>query len=1361
MKIPFPVLSIIAIAVFSAISPFVVAQDADRCALHCELHETLRDANEALAKDDLHSAKKLHIEALNLRKELFPVSEYSDGHTELWESYAAVAEVMLDLDPAAGEAYCRAALRMRPNPKWRQSAEYASTLMLWGRYLDRLHEGVSGEKTMLAALRIHEEHALIGWSPYLSLCEHYLDRGDSTRTAEQVLTMYMEVFPYVTLVAYNRTSARSRVFEIQSNGVRNGNLLSSGLLDPGIRIHFKVKGGAVYIFVDANGAIVGAADVEADPTYLHPKGREGTNFTPPRQSIRFLNAWGRIYFAKGDFASAQRCFSEAAALGRFAFGKGRVVAESLTYLASAFLAGGDSQRALAVAKEASENLSGTPENAILEFASHCRLADVNRRLGKTSAYATLAPELVWQHGRRIPGLEVAEQRGRLGTCVNLGSEPNIAKFVGFDPARWATAHELRKSLNRTAIIAEARSMKDRGTAALWEGNLALASELHLAVLARFEKAYPMSDFPDGHHDIADTLHALATVYRNTEPALAIPYCERALAMRLKLLGAKHSRYASSLIQLGQLVHSSEPIRAESLFKEATDITRVGGAYFLDSMTVLGDFYRDRSEYAKAAKIYLEGLEHARRDPNPRFTPLFLENLGNVYASWGRFPEAEPYLAEAVKIRRKIHRPMHPELGKSLSNLAALYQAKGQFADALPLCQEVVAIWGNTPGGLNGIHLQQGLCALGVTHRSLGNLEAAEACLNDAVAIGKKAEKNSKEMPPQLAIEIAELLSLKGKHAEAARVSVNSVVSTAVFLKKAAASQPEQGQMNNLASRRRYLDDFISFALAAQTSPAEAYGVLMEWKCIITDGQRLTRLARTASTKGNAETKALFAKLDDVSRRYASQLNGPNYPEKAKHIAKLESEREEIEIELTRQTDEFRVLQRSIKVSPVDVRKAVPSDAVLIDFLSYARLQKGVRTQSYVAFIVSNEGIDWVDLGPAAPIDAAVADFRMRLQRGQLVSRPEDPGTSLRDKLWQPIAQKIARKKLVLLSPDRELCGLPFAALPTADGKRFLLEDVSLAVVSMPQLLPEMMAAENKSSVSQPSLLALGDVDFDGSPGRPSQAPGKNDVVASIRGLTEGNTWSSLPGTRGEVLAIESVFNKSIARGKCKLVRQAEATESLFCSEAPVHEYLHVATHGFFADAENKAAENRHPGLLSGIALAGANRPGTEGDDGILTALEVANLDLSKVKLAVLSACETGLGTAAGGEGVVGLQRAFQIAGAKTTVTSLWKVDDEATRKLMERFYENQWKKKLNVVESLREAQLWMLKDGRTALSESSLRGIARLNPCAGTQFRLSPAAVSVGRVCRLGRLALICGGGAFPVPMLSIHSSLVRTICIG
>ncbi len=160
--------------------------------------------------------------------------------------------------------------------------------------------------------------------------------------------------------------------------------------------------------------------------------------------------------------------------------------------------------------------------------------------------------------------------------------------------------------------------------------------------------------------------------------------------------------------------------------------------------------------------------------------------------------------------------------------------------------------------------------------------------------------------------------------------------------------------------------------------------------------------------------------------------------------------------------------------------------------------------------------------------------------------------------------------------------------------------------------------------------------------------------------------------------------------------------------------LHLATHGFFLNGDcttaplgtrgvgglvaagrQNAAEN--PLLISGLALAGANRraaAGPDEDDGILTAEEVASLDLSGVEWAVLSACDTGVGEIRAGEGVFGLRRAFQVAGARTVVMSLWSVDDQATRAWMRALYEGRFQRRLSTADAVHEASLTLLRDRR-------------------------------------------------------------------
>ncbi len=152
-----------------------------------------------------------------------------------------------------------------------------------------------------------------------------------------------------------------------------------------------------------------------------------------------------------------------------------------------------------------------------------------------------------------------------------------------------------------------------------------------------------------------------------------------------------------------------------------------------------------------------------------------------------------------------------------------------------------------------------------------------------------------------------------------------------------------------------------------------------------------------------------------------------------------------------------------------------------------------------------------------------------------------------------------------------------------------------------------------------------------------------------------------------------------------------------------------------------------PLLRSGVILAGGGRAPEAAsadisvnaptrDDGILTAEEIQALDLRDCDLVVLSACETGLGRLEAGQGVLGMQRAFQAAGGRAVVASLWKVDDAATAVLMERFYANLWTKKLPKLEALRQAQLDILKD--PSLVD------ARRTQTGGTRHRVGGKAIA-------------------------------------
>ena len=207
---------------------------------------------------------------------------------------------------------------------------------------------------------------------------------------------------------------------------------------------------------------------------------------------------------------------------------------------------------------------------------------------------------------------------------------------------------------------------------------------------------------------------------------------------------------------------------------------------------------------------------------------------------------------------------------------------------------------------------------------------------------------------------------------------------------------------------------------------------------------------------------------------------------------------------------------------------------------------------------------------------------------------------------------------------------------------------------------------------------------------------------------------------------------------------AAASESAFKAEAAGRRVLHVATHGFFlgggcapafdpsaastsATAARIAREN--PLLWSGLILAGANHRNVaapDQEDGVLTAEEVTALDLSGVEWAVLSGCDTGVGEVRAGEGVFGLRRAFQVAGARTVIMSLWQVEDQATRQWMTTLYQSRFMENLSTVNAVREAGLAVLRGRRAkglsgaSLLLGSLRRLRRLALAGGARRRVRP-----------------------------------------
>jgi CHAT domain-containing protein len=318
--------------------------------------------------------------------------------------------------------------------------------------------------------------------------------------------------------------------------------------------------------------------------------------------------------------------------------------------------------------------------------------------------------------------------------------------------------------------------------------------------------------------------------------------------------------------------------------------------------------------------------------------------------------------------------------------------------------------------------------------------------------------------------------------------------------------------------------------------------------------------------------------------------------------------------------------------------------------------------------------------------------------------------------------------------------VPWAALPGDQPGTILLEDFAVATIPHAPFLLDQLGPQDERKNTPAGVLVVGGVKYDADVTLPKSDP----LVASRRGdpLVDEKkkpAWGFLPGTAGEAAGYAT------AAGKRKLAVDTlggeKATPAAVLAALPKARYAHLATHGFFADPTFRSAFQldekdyvtaqwgervgraaNSPLVMTGLVLAGANTPNTPGR-GIVTGEALVDLDLGGLELAVLSACETGLGDVAGGEGTFGLQRAFHYAGAKNVVASLWQVPDEPTAALMASFYHHLWEKDLPPVEALRRAQLELYRADAKAVSElaTGFRGKFVVVPGNGGEAAPPPA----------------------------------------
>ncbi|TAE10440.1 MAG: CHAT domain-containing protein, partial [Bacteroidetes bacterium] len=443
---------------------------------------------------------------------------------------------------------------------------------------------------------------------------------------------------------------------------------------------------------------------------------------------------------------------------------------------------------------------------------------------------------------------------------------------------------------------------------------------------------------------------------------------------------------------------------------------------------------------------------------------------------------------------------------------------------------------------------------------------------------------------------------------------------------------------------------------------------------------------------------------------------PDSKQKEEKKAKINTELKDLEKFLAQKSSYFN--QKTAKnYTWQDVQKKLKKGEALVEILTINAGQKINATKyktsdMYLAFIITPDTKDYplcVRIGEGDSLERKYARNYQNCIKGKKTDNYSY------NKYWQRLADTLKSARKIYFAPDGIYHKVNINTLQNPETGKFVIDEKEIQFISqardfvqqtnLPANLPteiKLFGAPNYNNL--PDSLPTQDVE------RANNAD--NSLLNELKKDTTqrffaGGDIAELPGTATEVHNIANIFgaNKQIME---KFLGDDANEGKLKAQRNPA--ILHIATHGFFVSektiqqAKEESATQRsvfasfnerdleNPLRRAGILLAHCKEAFKSKDkvslpeDGILTAEEAQNLNLDKTDLVVLSACETGLGEVKNGEGVYGLQRAFQTAGAKSVLMSLWTVSDQATQELMTAFYE-QWFKLKDKRKAFREAQL--------------------------------------------------------------------------
>lgn len=841
--------------------------------------------------------------------------------------------------------------------------------------------------------------------------------------------------------------------------------------------------------------------------------------------------------------------------------------------------------------------------------------------------------------------------------------------------------------------------------------------------------------------------------------------ERAASVAEAAFGPEHPQLAGFLNDLANAqVAQGDYAAARTLYERSLAIReRSLGPNHLDVATaafnlsnfyrILGDFEEARRFHNRAVSIWKAtlGAEHP-------FVGFAFYSWGESLAEFGQYDQARLSLERALMIRERSLGPDHPDVADTLQELAAVLLHAGLPDRAAQALSRAFGIWART-----GVHDSQLVAAAlrtrATLHAERREYRDARVDFERALEIKRRIVGEGHPQYAELQIELAAVLARLGDPSALNRALRAEDVARG-HLRLTLRYLPERESLAYAAKRAWGFDLALSLPRTADAATG-MFDAVIRGRALVADEMATRR--HTAAGRPDSDIAPLWSALASARQRQANLVvRGPSGQHPEQYAALLEDARrqkEAAERALAARSAAFKAELESVDIGVQQIRAALPSRSALVSFVRYDRtifdhavVPRSVPTgadprephgvPSYVAFVTraDDDDVAAIPIGGANEIDTLVARWRDAVIVGAAhdaaAGSGEDSsralGARLRKRVWDPMGDKLVGVTTVFVVPDGSLSLVTWAALPI--GRTQYLIDRGPVIHYLSAERDLVASQDGSASAAGTGLLAVGGPAFDdrgssatGSPRRaiaiPSTLRGAPSTCVSLHSLQFPGLPASLREAR-EVARLWAGANGDDA-GTSTLLLGRAADERTFKEQASHRRVLHLATHGFFLGGDCQPAiagtrsigglatrrrpaanggASENPLLLAGLAFAGANRRSVSrasDDDGILTGEEVAALNLEGVEWAVLSACDTGLGEIKAGEGVFGLRRAFQIAGARTVIMSLWSVDDHAALLWMRALYEGRLQKHLSTADAMHDASVRVLR-ARRASGQSTL-----------------------------------------------------------